>query len=92
MEIQITTDLVSEPVSVAEAKTYMRLIGSDEDTLIGELITSARQRLEKFTGLSFGNKTIKCYTRASDTWFELPYQPLLTITSVKNDDGDDLTY
>lgn len=92
MQVQITTDLSTEPVTVAEAKSYMRLIGSDDDTLIGELITSARQRLEQFTGLSFGNKTIKCYTRASNTWFELPYQPLVSITSVKDDDDVTLTY
>lgn len=92
MQVQITSDLQTEPVSVSEAKAYLRLIGSDEDSLILELITSARQRLEKFTGLSFGNKTIKCYTRASDRWFELPYQPLVSITSVLDDDGTALTY
>lgn len=92
MQVQIITNLSVEPVTVSEAKSYLRIIGSDEDTLIGELITSARERLEKFTGLSFGTKTLKCYTRASDKWFELPYQPLVSITSVLDDDGTALTY
>lgn len=92
MEIQIITNLSVEPVTVAEAKSYLRLIGSDEDSLIAELITSARERLEKFTGLSFGTKTLKMYTRDSNKWFELGYGPVTSITSVLDDDAVALTY
>lgn len=92
MQVQIITDISTEAVTYQEAKDYLKLSNDYEQDLIEELITSARERLEKFTGLSFGDKTIKCYTRASDRWVELPYQPLVAITSVLDDDGVALTY
>jgi len=90
--IQVTTDLAAEPVTVQEAKDYLRINNNVEDTLIGELITSARQRLEGFTGRSFGAKTIKVRFEYVDGWVELPYSPITSITSVENDAGDTLTY
>jgi len=92
LQVQITTDLASEPVSVSEAKAYMRVTDSDDDTLIGELITSARQRLERFTGLSFGAKTLKARWDSMDSWAELPYQPKAVITGCVDDDGVTLVY
>jgi hypothetical protein len=90
--IQVTTDLATEPVTVQEAKDYLRINNNVENTLIGELITSARQRLEGFTGRSFGAKTIKVRFEYVDGWVELPYSPITSITSVVNDAGDTLTY
>lgn len=82
LEVKVTTDFVTEPVSVAEFKTYARFTLSDEDTLIGELITSARLRLEAFTGRSFGEKTINAYWQTFSKEVELPYPPIMAITSV----------
>lgn len=82
LEVKVTTDLSTEPVSVAEFKTYARFTLSDEDALIGELITSARLRLEAFTGRSFGEKTIEAYWQTFSKEVELPYPPIGTITSV----------
>lgn len=90
--IQIVTDIATESVSVQEAKDYMRISNDYEDTLIGELITSARQRLEGFTGRAFGAKTLKVRFEYVDGWVELPYSPITSITSVVNDAGDTLTY
>lgn len=83
LEVKITTDLVTEPVSVAEQKAYSRFTLSDDDTIIGELITSARQRLEKWTGRSFGSKSITAYWQTFSKEVELPYSPVISITSVK---------
>lgn len=92
LQIRVQTDLSTEPVTVTEAKAYMRVSNTDDDTLIGELITSARQRLEKFTGLSFGSKTMKARWDSMDSWAELPYQPNAVITGCVDDDGTTLTY
>ena len=56
-----TTDAASEPCSAAEAKTFMRIDHSDEDTLITELITVARQMAEDYTNRSFITQTHKMY-------------------------------
>ena len=92
MEVVVVTDLASEPVSVQEAKDYMRISNNEEDTLIEELITSARQRLEGFTNRSFGTKTLKVRWNELNGWQELPYSPIQSITSVVNDDLTALTY
>lgn len=82
LEVKVTSDLSTEPVTVTEFKTYARFTLSDEDTLIGELITSARLRLEAFTGRSFGEKTINAYWQTFSKEVELPYPPVTAITSV----------
>jgi len=91
-QIEILTDLTTEPVTLQEAKDYMRISSNAEDDLIEELITSARERIEKFTGLSLGEKTLKAY------WFyfhipaEIPYGPVTAINSVVDDNDVELEY
>lgn len=91
-QIEILTDLTTEPVTLQEAKDYMRISSNAEDDLIEELITSARERIEKFTGLSLGEKTLKAY------WFyfhipaEIPYGPITAINSVVDDNDVELEY
>ena len=92
MEVKIVTDLTVEPVTVAEARDYLRITTTAEDTLIGELITDARERLEKFTNLSFGAKTLKCRWDSIDNWAEIPYQPNASISACVNDAGVTLSY
>lgn len=92
MEIKIITDLASEPVTVAEVRDYLRITTTAEDTLLGELITDARERLEKFTNLSFGAKTLKCRWNFLDNWQEIPYQPNAVISACVNDDNVALAY
>ena len=91
-QIEILTDLTTEPVTLQEAKDYMRISSNAEDDLIEELITSARERIEKYTGLSLGLKTLKAY------WFyfhipaEIPYGPVTAINSVVDDNDVELEY
>lgn len=92
MEIQVITDLASEPVTVAEARKFLQITTTENDDIIAEMITSARQKLEKHTNLSFGVKTLKCRWNALDGWQEIPYQPNAVISACVNDDGDTLTY
>ena len=40
------TEPVNEPVTLVEAKAYLRVDTTDEDTLIATLITAARQWVE----------------------------------------------
>lgn len=46
-----------EPVSLAEAKTYCRIDGTDEDALLGALIAAARLHVESLTGRALVTQT-----------------------------------
>lgn len=95
---------VTEPLTLQEVKDYLRLEGyldpsdsistefDDDDSLIEDLITSARESLELFTGLSFVAKTWQIEFDNPLGWFELPNGPVTSITSVENSSGDDVTY
>lgn len=86
-EIEVTTDLVTEPVLVSDAKSWMKIGFDTDDIIIDGLIGTARRILEGFTGLSFGAKTITAYMCVEDKWLDLPYGPVATITSITRIDG-----
>lgn len=90
-QIRVTSDLVTEPVSLSEAKEFMEIDFNDFDTLITSLIKSARIASEKFTGLSYGAKTIELTNKGCNS-VTLPFGPVVSITSVKNTNGDDIEY
>ena len=91
-QVEIVTDLTTEPVTLQEAKDYMRISSESENDLIEELITSARERVEKFTGLSLGQKTLKAYWLYFHTPAEIPYGPITLINSVVDDNDVELQY
>lgn len=81
---QVVADIVAEPVSMTEAKAWMKIAFADDDTLITELCTSSRAILEKFTGLSLGTKQLKVVMQINHPGclIELPYGPVTAIESV----------
>ncbi|PRX10476.1 UNVERIFIED_ORG: putative phiE125 gp8 family phage protein [Martelella mediterranea] len=52
MSYALITPAAEEPVTVSEARDFLRLDNGDEDTLLGDLITTARDYLETISGLS----------------------------------------
>jgi hypothetical protein len=91
MNVTVVSDLVSEPLSLTEAKKWMRIEEfTSDDTLITDLIKGTRNHLEKFTGLSFGSKTLRTtMTIKAMEWVEIPYGPVNTITLVEKYDESD---
>src|SRR6187399_2539439 len=92
------SDLGNEPVTLQEVKDYLRLEGyvdddestSDDlsdfdfdDTLIEQMITAAREQMEKISASSIVNKTwqavINNYRK-----LELPKGPVQSIVSLEN--------
>lgn len=67
----------TEPVTLAEAKRYMRIGFTDDDDDIEDMISAAREWCELKTGLSFIPAQISCvvvlYPNQS---IELPYGPV----------------
>ena len=96
MDIKIITDVATEPVTTEQAKTHMRISGSDDDTYIDTLITIAREWTEQFTGRALATQTLEIILDKfpSKDFIEMPMSPVQSITSIKykNSDGDETTW
>jgi uncharacterized phiE125 gp8 family phage protein len=92
-----------EPVQLDEVKSYLRLEGfqdvdesditefDDDDDLIETLIVTARKKLEKLYGISIVEKTLRAVITNLAGDIEIPQGPVISITSLKNSEGDDIT-
>ena len=57
----LVTDAATEPLTLAEVKTFLRIDTTDYDAILTPLIKTARQLCEKITGRDMINKTWKTY-------------------------------
>lgn len=57
MAIQLKTPPASEPVTLGEAKSYLRITDTDDDQFINALITAVRQRFEAWADRSLITQT-----------------------------------
>jgi len=89
--LRTSTAPASEPVTTAEVKSNSHIDGSDEDTLIGELITAAREYCETYMRRALINRTYILYLDAvpKTGFLELPMPDLVSVTSIKYYDTDD---
>jgi uncharacterized phiE125 gp8 family phage protein len=79
-EIRVTDG--SEPISLETAKDWLRVTTEDDDTIITDLITVARKRIEAYSLKSMVVKTIVLTGHIEDA-FNLPYAPISTVSTVK---------
>jgi hypothetical protein len=63
--IIIQTQPIAEPISLAQAKNFLRVFNTDDDDLISGHITAAREEVENFTNRSFA---VKSYLQALDSF------------------------
>jgi uncharacterized phiE125 gp8 family phage protein len=101
MSILVITPATSEPLTTSDVKDFLRVDSSDEDTLIGVLITAARSMAEAYTMRILMTTTIEEFydgfpdysnPRDRDILY-LSRGPIQSITSVKYVDtlGDEQT-
>lgn len=81
--LQCITPPSVEPVTLTEAKLYMRIDNTDDDTLITDLITAARQTCESWLRRSLINQTWKLvFDYGIPPLVGLPMGPVNSISSV----------
>jgi uncharacterized phiE125 gp8 family phage protein len=90
MPLELVTAPTTEIISLATAKGHLRVDGSDEDSLITDQVTAARERIEEFLGRQLITATWRLYL---DEWptggtIRLPKPTLQTVTSIKYLDSD----
>lgn len=80
----LVTDSATEPLTLAEVKTYLRIDGTDYDNILTPLIKTVRQLAEKITGRDMINKTWKTYLDCFPyrDGIELRKSKLQSITSI----------
>ena len=64
-----------EPVTLAEAKAFCRIDGSDEDALVDALIAAARLQVESLTGRALITQTWRLTMTCAPRLVELPVIP-----------------
>jgi uncharacterized phiE125 gp8 family phage protein len=73
----------TEPLTLAEAKMYLRIDGDDEDLLIGDLIVAARMVAEEWLKRSLITQSWKLsYDDYIHELVPLPMGPVASVTSV----------
>jgi hypothetical protein len=85
IQTRVLTDLIAEPVSLQEAKTFMEIDFTDFDTLITRLIKQARISSEIYTGLSYGKKEIELVSNQAKV--QIPYGPFGELLTIVDKDG-----
>jgi uncharacterized phiE125 gp8 family phage protein len=87
-------DLILSPstpaVTLAEIKSDLKIDYTDEDTFITELITLCQSRVESYTGVSCGTRSVQAILNNHEGWMEIPYGPVQSITSAVDKEGNDL--
>jgi hypothetical protein len=89
MDYKIITAPTTDQVLLAEAKLHCRVDGAEEDSLISELISGAREYCEESPRRAFAVATFEAYLDRFPicNQIELPRPPLVSVTSVKYKDS-----
>lgn len=84
MNLKVYTEPTAEPVSLDEAKAHLRVDITADDTLIGAMLTAARQYVEMTARRALVTQTLDLYLAAfpSGDTITLPRPPLVSITSL----------
>jgi hypothetical protein len=73
----------SEPLTLAETKTYLKITNSGDDALITSLITTVRKAAENFLRSSLITQSWKLsYDKYAPSYVPLPMGPVQSVTSV----------
>jgi hypothetical protein len=80
--IKINSTIGSEIVTVSDAKNFIRVDTSDDDTLIATIIEQARIVCENYISSDIVSKNRTYYLEHANDRFEIPFSPIDSISSV----------
>lgn len=82
----------AEELTLAEVKRHLLIdeLNTDHDNYLSILIPASRRAVEKYTGRSIVRKTMTVILQNQLGNIELPYGPVVDITSVKDIEGNDI--
>jgi len=78
----------TEPVSVADVETHLRLDASGESSYVSTLISASRQMVERITGRALITQTWRLVYDAPPSRIVLPMPPLQSVESITFYDWD----
>ena len=80
----------NEPLSLEDAKSFMRILESDDDTTIEAMIKSAREYAENYTNRQFEVATYELFTDKFVQDLKLPKNPIKDLTKIEymDENGD----
>lgn len=86
--LQLVTPALAEPVSLADAKQFLRIEHTADDAVISRAISAARAEAEAFLRVLLVPQTF-CYTVSCNAQLvPLPVGPAVSITSITSEDGE----
>jgi uncharacterized phiE125 gp8 family phage protein len=92
-EYSVAVPPSEEPITLAEAKTHLRVDHDDDDMLITGYIAAARQTCELTARRAFVTQTLELHL---EEWpcddLDLPMPPLQSVTSITYIDVDGVTH
>lgn len=83
--------IVTEPVTLNQAKEWLKIEVSDDDAIITSLIKAARLQCEGYVSKSFVERTVTVVVKNELGNIMLPYGPVNNIVSVSDFDGVAIT-
>lgn len=79
----------AEPVTLQEAKDYMKVdTGTIDDQIITDLIITAREQVEDYTGISIIHRSVTAVIKNTNGGIYLPYCPFISMLSIVDADGN----
>tara|TARA_R110002020_G_scaffold28401_8_gene90655 strand:- start:246 stop:824 length:579 start_codon:yes stop_codon:yes gene_type:complete len=87
--LKVNTAAVNPVFTTAQAKTFLKVDVSDDDTLIDNLISAATESCQIYTNQYFIDTVVTQYSDTWDGFYTLYKSPVSAITHIKYYDSDD---
>lgn len=83
MSAKLVTDVATEVISAAEAKAWLKITDTSEDSVIDMLIAGVRAACQKKTKFAIGSQVWQMALDAFPEQIQLEHAPLISITSIQ---------